>query len=122
MQFLVDAQLPPALAEWLKSSGHVASHVYDYGMSGATDQLIWKKACDIDAFVVTKDADFFILAEQSDAVSECRAGVIWLRIGNTRTPRLLELMDNLLPQIGALAAQGQRFIEVGGLAGPAQRS
>jgi predicted nuclease of predicted toxin-antitoxin system len=29
MRFLVDAQLPPALANWLAAQGHDAAHVAD---------------------------------------------------------------------------------------------
>lgn len=32
MRFLVDAQLPPALARWLAAQGHEAEHVGDIGM------------------------------------------------------------------------------------------
>lgn len=33
MRFLVDAQLPPALARKLEALGHVAEHVADQGMA-----------------------------------------------------------------------------------------
>jgi predicted nuclease of predicted toxin-antitoxin system len=32
MKFLIDAQLPPALCEWLRARGHEADHVADLGM------------------------------------------------------------------------------------------
>ncbi len=32
MRFLVDAQLPPALARWLAANGHAAEHVADRQM------------------------------------------------------------------------------------------
>lgn len=35
MRFLVDAQLPPALARWIAAQGHEARHVADLGMAGA---------------------------------------------------------------------------------------
>lgn len=35
MRFLVDAQLPPALARWLCANGHEAVHVGDLGMLAA---------------------------------------------------------------------------------------
>jgi len=35
MQFLVDAQLPPALARWLVGHGHDATHVVDHGIETA---------------------------------------------------------------------------------------
>jgi predicted nuclease of predicted toxin-antitoxin system len=37
MQFLIDAQLPPALARWLVGQGHTASHVLDLGLERADD-------------------------------------------------------------------------------------
>ncbi len=42
MRFLVDAQLPPALARWLTERGHHAQHVADIGMMAATDHQIWQ--------------------------------------------------------------------------------
>ncbi len=44
MRFLVDAQLPPALARWLVAQGHEASHVLDHDMLEATDTAIWAQA------------------------------------------------------------------------------
>ena len=37
MTFLVDAQLPPALADWLIKQGHPAEHVYDVDLGDADD-------------------------------------------------------------------------------------
>lgn len=42
MRFLVDAQLPPALARLLASHGHVAEHVADIGLRDADDSPIWR--------------------------------------------------------------------------------
>jgi predicted nuclease of predicted toxin-antitoxin system len=44
MKFLVDAQLPPALAHWLRERGHAAEHVEDVGLSSAEDVDIWNRA------------------------------------------------------------------------------
>jgi predicted nuclease of predicted toxin-antitoxin system len=44
MRFLVDAQLPPALARWLASQGHVAEHVADLGMADSLDQEVGDRA------------------------------------------------------------------------------
>jgi len=41
MRFLVDAQLPPALARWLSGKGHEAEHVADRQMEAASDAAIW---------------------------------------------------------------------------------
>ena len=57
MKFLVDANLPPALAQWLVSEGHEARHVADLGMQAAADREIWQHARDSGACIVTKDED-----------------------------------------------------------------
>jgi uncharacterized protein with PIN domain len=56
--FLVDAQLPPALARWLTQQGHVAQHVYDLGLRNAEDLTIWNHASNRGAIIITKDEDF----------------------------------------------------------------
>ena len=58
MRFLVDAQLPPALARWLAERGHAAVHVADQGMQAASDTTIWDYALREGAAIITKDEDF----------------------------------------------------------------
>jgi len=58
MRFLVDAQLPPALARWLTAKGHEAAHVGDLGMRAASDAAIWDYALASSSAIVTKDEDF----------------------------------------------------------------
>jgi predicted nuclease of predicted toxin-antitoxin system len=58
MRFLVDAQLPPALARWLVTAGHEAEHVADRGMQSASDAAIWDLALQENAAILTKDEDF----------------------------------------------------------------
>jgi predicted nuclease of predicted toxin-antitoxin system len=40
VKFLVDAQLPPALARWLREAGHEAEHVEDVGLREGSDSAI----------------------------------------------------------------------------------
>jgi predicted nuclease of predicted toxin-antitoxin system len=61
VKFLVDANLPPALAQWLVSEGHEALHVADLGMQAMADREIWQHARDSRACIVTKDEDFVLL-------------------------------------------------------------
>ena len=44
MTFLVDAQLPPALADWLIKQGHSAEHVYEVDLRDADDIVVWNYA------------------------------------------------------------------------------
>lgn len=86
MRFLIDAQLPPALARWIAAQGHEADHVFDKHLESASDRTIWELAFSTGAVVVTKDEDF----------AERRARVVggpqvaWLRCGNLRRPELID--------------------------------
>jgi predicted nuclease of predicted toxin-antitoxin system len=58
LRFLVDAQLPPALARYIESRGHKAEHVADLGLERAADSRIRATATDLGAVIITKDEDF----------------------------------------------------------------
>jgi predicted nuclease of predicted toxin-antitoxin system len=53
MRFLVDAQLPPALAKWIADNGHSASAVRDQGLRNSDDGSIVNSATASDWVVVT---------------------------------------------------------------------
>ena len=107
MRFLVDAQLPPALARRLESRGHEAEHVADLGMERAPDPQVRARAAESGAVVVTKDDDF--------AVHQLLHGgpsIVWVRIGNTRRAELLRRFDAELPEIIAALQRGEKLIEL----------
>jgi predicted nuclease of predicted toxin-antitoxin system len=108
VRFLVDAQLPPALAETLRDAGHEAQHVEDIGLRHAKDSAIWEFARDHAAIVITKDEDFVDRYRRNPEA--CR--VLWLRVGNTSTQRLLAWFMPLLPVLLTRLDAGDRFIEV----------
>lgn len=110
MRFLVDAQLPPALARWLSANGHQAEHVFDFGGDGTTDTAIWLHAVEISAVIVTKDEDFPHRVMQNANGPQ----VVWVRVGNTRRAVLLLLdwFGQLLPRIIASLERGERVIEI----------
>ena len=62
MKFLIDAQLPPALAAWLTRRGHQADHITEAKGLGVTDAEIWDLARKDSCIIVTKDRDFAIWA------------------------------------------------------------
>jgi predicted nuclease of predicted toxin-antitoxin system len=108
VKFLVDAQLPPALARWLREAGHDAEHVEDAGLREADDGPIWAHALRTGAIIVTKDEDF-----AARSVRETAGPVIvWLRVGNTTNRVLRAWIEPRLPGIAQLVAQGSRLIEV----------
>lgn len=108
MRFLVDAQLPPALARWLVAQGHEAEHVADQGLRTADDRTIWRLATRWNAVLVTKDGDFAVMStlESQGPV------VLWVRRGNTRRQELIRWFGAILPAaLGALEA-GERLVEL----------
>ena len=62
MKFLVDSQLPAALARFLTSRGSNRQHVLDVGLAEATDVEIWDHANRSEAVIISKDEDFLYLA------------------------------------------------------------
>ena len=108
MRFLVDAQLPPALALWLREAGYEAQHVQDQGLREGSDGAIWMHALQTGAAIVTKDEDF---AARSVQVVTAPV-IVWLRVGNTTNPNLRAWIEPRLPGVVKLLAQGSRLIEV----------
>jgi predicted nuclease of predicted toxin-antitoxin system len=100
MRFLIDAQLPPALARLLREHGHEADHVTDIGPGNAPDQDLWRYALGNEAVVVTKDEDFSSMIARGGETP----AVVWVRIGNTRRPVLLAWHRGLRPAMPAPAA------------------
>lgn len=108
MRFLVDAQIPPALARWLVAQDHEAEHVMDCGLESATDTLVWEAALEKQAVIISKDEDFAIRSN----MSQHGPPIVWLRIGNTSRTELLEWFAIALPQILKELEKGERLIEV----------
>ena len=108
MRFLVDVQLPPALARALEAEGHQAWHLADIGLPRAEDPAIWQLAIERDAILLSKDQDF-----ASRALRDSRGPVVvWIRIGNTSRSALLRRFMPLVPEILAQIEHGDRLIEV----------
>lgn len=108
MKFLVDAQLPPALAHFLKKAGHSAVHVTDVGLKNADDSAIWDHASENHLVIVTKDEDF---AERV-LFSPKGPAVVWLRIGNCSNSAILQWMSPLLDDLTQKIESGERLVEV----------
>jgi predicted nuclease of predicted toxin-antitoxin system len=107
LQFLVDAQLPPALADALRRAGADAVHVFDLGLAMASDQKIWEEARSRSAVLVTKDRDF---AQLRDARTDGPT-ILWIRVGNANNRTLIADILHALPAILTAAERGERVIE-----------
>lgn len=108
MRFLIDNQLPWALANWLHERGHEAEHVLTVGLAQESDTAVWDYAQAQAAILITKDEDFAQRARHG------RTGppVVWLRIGNSSKRVLFLWLEPLLPAIIRQLRHGDRLIEV----------
>jgi predicted nuclease of predicted toxin-antitoxin system len=110
VKFLVDAQLPVALARNLTQCGHDAIHVSDQMPTTTSDAVIWAFAVKHGCTLITKDEDFVTHI----AASPPETPVIWVRLGNCRNAFLLEKMGAQLDKIIALIEDGgNKLIELG---------
>jgi predicted nuclease of predicted toxin-antitoxin system len=107
LRFLVDAQLPPALARRLETLGHDAEHVADCGLLVAADELIRDYAASRGAVIITKDEDFVV-----HHVLEGGPAVVWIRIGNTRKAALLRRVEADCAGIVAALERGETLVEL----------
>lgn len=108
MRFVVDAQLPIALARMLEQHGHESKHVADLKMMQTSDRDIWIWAKQSESILISKDEDFVIL----HSAAEQPVPLIWIRVGNTRRKELLEWFERLLPLIEEKLIAGELLIEL----------
>ena len=108
MRFLVDNQLPSALARFLSSIGLEAVHVLDLGLSQSKDAELWSFAAENDFVLISKDHDFLDFLGRTAP----RGRLIWVRVGNCRRQALLESVERAWPEIMSLLAAGERMIEI----------
>jgi predicted nuclease of predicted toxin-antitoxin system len=108
LRAIVDNQLPVALARWLSACGHDVIHVLDLGLERASDIEIWNQAARDDRIVVSKDEDFFHLANRPGDTGR----LLWVRVGNCRREALVDLFARHLGAIAAAFDAGQRILEL----------
>ncbi len=108
MKFLVDAQLPPSLAQWLIDHRQKAVHVEEIGLRDAEDGEIWNYALQQKTVILTKDEDFVA----RHARSTRGPVVVWLHVGNCSNHELFQWLEKLWPQLLGLLMEKNRLIEL----------
>jgi len=108
MRFLVDAQLPPALARRIEALGHKAEHVADCSLAAANDRAIREYAASVGAVILTKDEDFAIRR----AMRVGGPSVVWVRFGNVRRSELLRRIEGSLPAVLEALQRGDTLVEL----------
>ncbi len=109
MRFLVDAQLPKSLAEWLNEAGHDAVHTLDLPLGNRTSDV---ELCEValreQRIIISKDGDFV----ESLLVAGQPTRLLFVATGNISNAKLEALVRANLPAIEASFA-GCRFLELG---------
>ena len=106
----LDAQLSPALANWITEqfTPIQAVPVRELGLRNADDHEIYAQARSAGAVVMTKDRDFLhLLFEQGPPPQ-----VIWLRVGNSSNQALQAVLLRTLEQALASLRDGEPWVEV----------
>ncbi len=109
MTIWIDAQLPPAIAAWIRETFSIdAKALRSIGLRDAIDEEIFAAAKKANAIVMTKDSDFIDLLEHYGAPPK----IIWLTCGNTSNERLKQILSTtLLPAIRLLES-GDSLVEI----------
>ena len=108
MRFLIDAQLPPALARWLTEQGHEAEHVFDCGLAEADDRRIWEHASASGAVIVSKDEDF----RSRRTLNAQGPSVVWIRFGNASRRETLRWFAVVFPDVLVALTRGDTLVEI----------
>ncbi len=108
MKYLVDAQLPLALARFLTANGEDALHVLDVKMMESSDSEIWDLAMREEMVIITKDEDFQVRA----SVTQHHPVIIWVRIGNCSKKTLLDFFEKRWREMKIELDNGATLIEL----------
>jgi predicted nuclease of predicted toxin-antitoxin system len=108
VKFLIDNQLPRALAEHLQARGQDCQHVLETGLADASDISICRYCEAQERILISKDEDFLYLANHPKS----KIKLVWVRLGNCRTAALLAAFDQFWPTIESCFAAGDRIVEI----------
>jgi predicted nuclease of predicted toxin-antitoxin system len=107
VKFLVDENLPVALARWLNERGHEALHTSAIDLNASADGRLASYALRAGAVIVTKDKDFLV-------ISTTGPRVIHIRSGNLSSQALLSVCERVWPLVEAGLQAGERVVTIRG--------
>ncbi len=108
MRFLIDAQLSPALVNYLRSKGHEAEHVADVLGATAKDIKVVERAQALGAIIVSKDSDFVGLLEGMASAPP----LLRVRVGNSTNRGLIQRLDLNWSQVEGELLNSKPIVEL----------
>lgn len=106
MRFLLDEQLSPVIVRWLRSKGFQADHVAEHGLLAMADADVVAKAVELDAIIVSKDADYLAWPDGLPVP------LVSIRVGNVGNARLILTLDEQWDGVIERLRNGERIVLV----------
>jgi len=103
MRFLVDMNLPPAIADRLRAEGHNAVHALDVGAANLPDWEIFEQAARDGRVVITFDLDF---GEIAGRFEQPRSGIILFRLRRAGRSYLWDRLVIAIAEAGRALEEG----------------
>ena len=111
MKLWVDAQLPPALADWIAGRfGVEASNLDAVGLRHADDARIFAALREAGNVIVSKDEDFVDMVARLGPPPQ----VLWVTCGNVTNRVLRTVLAASLPNGLDLLQRGEPIVEIAG--------
>ena len=107
MRFKVDENLPQEVAQLLGKYGHEAESVFDESLSGQKDPDLFEVCQNERRALMTLDLDFANIQVYPPGKSE---GIVVLRLLRQDKPRVLAVVEKLLPVFAANPLSGKLWI------------
>ena len=106
----LDAQLPPALALWLRENYSLqAFSLRELGLRDEDDAVIFNEAKKRGCILISKDSDFVDLVQRLGPPPQ----LIWVTCGNVTNANLKAIFSAVFRQALNLLAGGEAIVEIG---------
>lgn len=107
MKLLLDQNLSWRLVQALQGAFPGSAHVREFGLDRAADAEVWEHARTKGFVILSKDSDF----EQRSMLQGHPPKCIRLRVGNSSTKEIEELLDRRLEAIREfIEAEGESYL------------
>jgi len=97
VRFLLDEDLSPRSAEYLRTIGYDAVHVREVGLKGSSDQAVLAFARSEGRILVTRDRDFADIRRYPPG---SHAGIVRLKIPHPTAQATSAVLGRLLNRLG----------------------